>query len=238
MSLRGGVLTSAQGPRQSSDGKLVGVSAAEQSTFYVPTEADFAAGIRAYEQNESRGPVYFAALQQLNCCWGTPGTMADSIWILLKSWHREFYQYGRPNVSDITECVAKHLTTIDALRQRTIDSLCCQDEPLIERLFGSFTTATERHNARGAQKSDVATAKALHLLAPGFLPLWDNLIAYRYNQLPMRQRNYIAFCYQMKNLAALVRGYVANPDDRTLLKRIDEFNYSVYTKMWIRLPLR
>jgi hypothetical protein len=63
--------------------------------------------------------------------------------------------------------------------------------------------------------------------------LWDNAIAGAYDQFPMWAHNYIAFCWQMKEVAAAVQGYQPDPDDRSLLKRIDEFNYSVYTKRWI-----
>ncbi len=77
----------------------------------------------------------------------------------------------------------------------------------------------------------------MHLLAPAFLPLWDNPIAAAYGQFPMRAHNYIGFCGQMKDLAAAVQAYVPNPDDCTILKRIDEFNYAVYTKRWVTLRL-
>jgi len=49
----------------------------------------------------------------------------------------------------------------------------------------------------------------------------------------MWAHNYVAFCWQMKELAAAVKGYQPDRDDRSLLKRIDEFNYSLYTKRWI-----
>jgi hypothetical protein len=74
----------------------------------------------------------------------------------------------------------------------------------------------------------------MRLLAPGFLPLWDNPIAGAYDQI-LWPTTYIAFCWQMKELASAVQRYVENPDDRTILKRVDEFNYAVYTKRWVNL---
>ena len=46
--------------------------------------------MRAYERNEPRGRDYFIALRQLTIGWGEASAMADAIWVLLKSWHREF----------------------------------------------------------------------------------------------------------------------------------------------------
>jgi hypothetical protein len=200
---------------------------------YVPSKEEFTAGMYAYERHEPRGRDYFIALQQLTARWGEASAMADSIWVLLKSWHREFYRFGRLDLSELARCVENHMPVLNGLRGRTIDSLCADDERTIEKLYDPFTTATSRHNKRGVQESAVATAKALHLLAPGFLPLWDNAIAGAHDQILMWAHNYVAFCWQMKELAAAVKGYQPDPDDRSLLKRIDEFNYSVYTKRWI-----
>ena len=75
----------------------------------------------------------------------------------------------------------------------------------------------------------------MHLLAPAFLPLWDTYIAHAYRQFLMWADDYIGFCWQMKELAAVVEGYMPNPDDCTILKRIDEFNYAIYTKSWVML---
>ena len=97
--------------------------------------------------------------------------MADSIWALLKSWHREFYRFGRLDLAELARCVEDHMPVLGGLCGRTIESLCAYDEQTIEKLYGPFTTATSRHNKRGVQESAVATAKALHILAPGFLPL-------------------------------------------------------------------
>ena len=51
----------------------------------------------------------------------------------------------------------------------------------------------------------------------------------RADQRLMWAHNYVAFCWQMKELAEAAHDYQPDPDDRSLLKRIDEFNYSLYT---------
>lgn len=105
---------------------------------------------------------------------------------------------------------------------------------MIRGLFQAFTTAL-RGGKGGAAQSTVATAKALHLLAPGFLPLWDNAIALAYGHVLMCANDYLSFCWQMKVLAEAVVNYVDTPDACSLLKRIDEFNYAVFTTGWAKV---
>jgi uncharacterized protein YwbE len=84
------------------------------------------------------------------------------------------------------------------------------------------------------KRSPVSVSKALHLLAPNFFPLWDDKIARHYGCYydvdPAIK--YIFFSKTMKTLADRVQGYTNRPD-RTVLKLIDEYNYSKYTQGWI-----
>ena len=83
-------------------------------------------------------------------------------------------------------------------------------------------------------KSPVAVAKALHLLAPKFFPLWDRRIARAYeccyDENPAEK--YISFCKITRVTADEVKKYVSR-SDKTLMKLIDEYNYSKYTQRWI-----
>jgi len=105
----------------------------------------------------------------------------------------------------------------------------------ISRLKESEVEKLKRYNL--TRKSPVAVAKALHLLAPTFFPLWDERIAKKYgcyyNSCPAKE--YIRFMKLMKRFAKKVKNYIApsNYQNKTLLKLIDEFNYSKYTKRWI-----
>jgi len=200
----------------------------------IPSEAEFKTAMVAYRQRENRGPVYFRAVDQINKGWGNAPAMADGIGLLLKSWHNVFYRFGLYDPARLADCIVTHLETLASLRKRTIDSFSLADEPLVRRLFNAFTDAL-KGGKNGQQESTVATAKALHVLAPGFLPLWDNLIAGAYGQFPMLAPNYIAFCWQMKELASALLVYIPNPDDCSVLKRLDEFSYAVYTQGWVRL---
>jgi hypothetical protein len=204
------------------------------SVIRSPSEAEFKAAIAAYRARETRGPVYFHALRHLAEGWGNTIEMATGIGLLLKSWHNNFYRFGPYDPTRLAACLEKNMTILGIMHERAIDSFAPEDEPHVRRLFSGFTAAL-RGGKKGEQESTVAAAKAMHLLAPGFLPLWDNPIAGAYNQFPMWAHNYISFCWQMKELARAVQGYVANPDDCTTLKRVDEFNYAVYTRRWVNL---
>ena len=200
----------------------------------VPTEADFKAAIRAYRAQEIRGPVCFNALARISTGWGNADEMSAGIGLLLRSWHNAFYRFGSYDPACLTACIDENIEILSDLRERTIGSFSTDDEPLVRYLFNVFTNAL-KGGKNGEQRSTVATAKAMHLLAPAFLPLWDNYIAGAYGQFPMWANNYIGFCWQMKELAVVVEGYMPNPDDCTILKRIDEFNYAIYTKSWVTL---
>ena len=196
------------------------------SVIRFPSETDFKAAIAAYRACETRGPVYFHALRHIADGWGNAVEMATGIGLLLKSWHNAFYRFGPYDATRLATCIEENMAMLGTLYERAIDSFALDDEPHVRSLFSAFTAAL-RGGKKGKQESTVATAKAMHLLAPGFLPLWDNPIAGAYDQFPMWAHNYVSFCWQMKEMASAVQGYVANPDDCTILKRVDEFNYAV-----------
>ena len=80
----------------------------------------------------------------------------------------------------------------------------------------------------------MAVAKALHLLAPDFFPLWDRAIAIAYGCDYSNEPSgkYLAFCKKMRILAEVARCYVSHPE-KSLLKLMDEYNYAKYTQRWI-----
>lgn len=84
------------------------------------------------------------------------------------------------------------------------------------------------------KRSPVSVSKALHLLAPDFFPLWDDRISRAYgcyyNENPAQK--YFSFCKNTKNIADKVKECNIQ-SNRTLIKLIDEYNYSKYTKKWI-----
>jgi hypothetical protein len=99
-------------------------------------------------------------------------------------------------------------------------------------LFNALLEALSISSGKSSgRKSPVSVAKALHLLAPGYFPLWDDKIARAYNcyynTLPAEK--YYEFCQKMKRLCEKYKF----PQNESPLKIIDEYNYAKYTKHWI-----
>jgi len=84
------------------------------------------------------------------------------------------------------------------------------------------------------KRSPVSVTKALHLLAHDFFPLWDEKIARAYGcyyDVDPAEK-YVSFCKRIKTVADKIKSYV-DPSYKPLIKLIDEYNYSKYTKGWI-----
>jgi len=78
-------------------------------------------------------------------------------------------------------------------------------------------------------------AKALHLLAPRFFPLWDLKIANaydcRYSADPAAK--YLRFLVKIRGLARTMANVHIEDTSKTVVKLIDEYNYARFTKGWI-----
>ena len=81
------------------------------------------------------------------------------------------------------------------------------------------------------RKSQVSAAKILQVLAPNFFPLWDNKIAkeYRCSYENNPEEKYLEFCYLNKEIVSGLERKIKKPG-KTILKIIDEYNYSKFTK--------
>jgi hypothetical protein len=209
----------------------------EKIDFYIPEVGEFRKGLEAFKRNEWRGCVYFKALGHISQNWGNPGEMAWGIGGLLHVWHQAFYRFGDFDSNKLRGCIERNLGAINKFKNRYIGDLLKTDEDEIERLFKEFLHALQSVNKKGIRRSPVAVAKALNLLAPHFFPLWDDDIADGYKcsfvYSEFGPSEYISFCRKMQKMAEQVKNYVPLTDDRSLLKRIDEYNFSKYTREWI-----
>jgi hypothetical protein len=73
--------------------------------FYVPPRQEFLAEIKAYSENETRGPVYFEASDRLAHNWGDHIAMTEAVGILLKCWHVAFYRFGMFKPTRLQSCI-------------------------------------------------------------------------------------------------------------------------------------
>jgi len=199
----------------------------------IPSRQEFIKGYENYEKREGRDPIYRVARFLVTHYWGKPRDMADGLGTLLLVWNQAFYRYGHFDMDKLEKCISSNFRTFEKLKERSIFSLCNADEPIIKKLFHQFLKALEIHAGKSkGKRSPVAVSKALHLLAPNFFPLWDDKIAKgyfcRYSKNPAEE--YIRFCRIMKIFAEKVKGYTKRPD---ILKVVDQFNYSKFTKGWI-----
>lgn len=198
--------------------------------------SEFERGFQAFQLREPRDAMYKTATFLVEHFWGKPTEMADGMGVLLLTWNQAFYRYGSFDFILLEEALRANMPGIGQFRPRTIESLTQADEPAIERLFMAFLEALRiKEGKKKDCRSPVATAKALHLLAPGFLPLWDDKIARAYGCYynPQPAQKYLVFAYQMKALGRELQGYVPAGCGRTFLKLVDEYNYAKYTKGWI-----
>jgi len=202
----------------------------------MPTSAEFRQGYEAFQKHESRDAIYKTAAFLVNHFWGEPARMADGIGALLLTWNQAFYRYGSFDFALLEEALRKNMKAIEGFRGRNIRSLVETDEPAIKQLFLEFLEALRiKEGTKKGLKSPVGAGKALHILAPDFLPLWDDKIARAYGMYykPYPEQKYLVFAYKMQRLAQDLDPHVPADCGRTFLKLIDEYNYAKYTKGWV-----
>jgi hypothetical protein len=149
-------------------------------------------------------------------------------------WNHAFYRYGRPDFEALQRCLLKHQKSLSRLDGKDLVLATSKDLVLARTLFDEFIEALAGINRKTGdrRRSPVATAKALHLLAPSFFPLWDENIASAYKCSYGREPGaaYMRFSKVAKDLLihldTIGAGFPA--DGRTRLKALDEFNFVTY----------
>lgn len=147
-----------------------------------------------------------------------------------------FYRYGLFDYDRLEACIAKHEKILKDFRDRDILAYDpASDDRNVKVVFNDFLKALAAASGkRKGRSSPVAVTKGLHLLAPGFFPLWDKRIsvAYGYNYSKNAAEQYVEFMAVTKEIAENLDDYV-HDGPQTLLKLIDEYNYSRHTRGWI-----
>src|SRR5277367_1292869 len=140
-----------------------------------PGREDLARAHEAFRAHESRDLFYRAAIALVGLARESVVdlTTGEAIAVLLRTWNSAYYRYHRSGTADyasIEALIAKHGSWLDSVTQRTIASLVRADEQPLLTAFADFEVAL----------GPVGAARALHLLAPHFMPLWDRAIAAAY----------------------------------------------------------
>ena len=163
--------------------------------------------------------------------------MADSLGVLLLTWNQAFYRYGLFDFDKLEQCIHNNQNTLAIYREKVLINYNPSDDSIIIKLFNDFLSALQiASGKKSGVKSPVSVSKALHLLAPGYFPLWDDKIARAYNcyYSSTPEMKYIQFMIKIKAIADDHHLDVNSREDgKTIIKLIDEYNYSKYTKHWI-----
>jgi len=202
-----------------------------------PTPSQFRAGVMAFRQRESRDAMYRVATFLVKHFWGHARELADGIGVLLLTWNQAHYRYGPPDFERFERLLIAEAATLQSLRDRHISTFLTADIQTTEALFSSALAALEIAEGKSKERqSPVAVAKALHLLAPGFFPLWDKAIAIAYtcDYSVSAVNAYLRFMNIAKGMvekhAETIRPLLAG---KTPLKVLDEYNYAKFTKQWV-----
>ncbi len=195
-----------------------------------PTLDDLNRARQIFETNEPRDVFYRAAtyLVAKALDGDAPVSVSEALSVLLQTWNRSYYQY-RPVVPDhyqqIDDALTRNSEWLTKVRARSIDSWSAADASALENVLTDFEGVL----------GPVGAAKALHLLSPRFLPLWDRAIAVAYGlSLGATGSNgprYVRFALITKKQVERVGGDSAL--GRNILKAIDEYNYCRFTKGWM-----
>jgi hypothetical protein len=202
----------------------------------MPTINEIKKGHQEFQRHEQRDAMYKTASFLVSHFWDNNASVADGMGVLLLTWNQAFYRYGSFDFDRLEQVIKSNKSNIQNYRSRDIGTLSKEDEVVIEKLFNDFLDALQiASSGKQGTKSPVAVAKALHLLAPNFFPLWDSKIAraYNCNYSTKPAAKYICFSYKIKDIVEALPSRLTSTDEKITLKLVDEYNYARYTKNWI-----
>ncbi len=199
---------------------------------YIPSQKEFLQGVKEFRRREPRDAIYEVSSFFIPHFWKDFYNMAIGAGAFLLSYNQAFYRYGIFDFDRLGTCIRANLFKLSIFRERNITDLLESDEEVIKGLFREFLEALQIDSGKTqGRKSPVSVSKTLHILAPDFFPMWDYKIAraYGYDYYKNPDEKYILFCRTMRIFANRVKGYITH-SDKTLVKRIDEYNFEKYTR--------
>jgi len=204
-----------------------------------PRISEFWAGSREFRKHEKRDAMYKVATRLINEYWGKPAEVADGLGVLLLTWNQALYRYGIFDFDKLESFLRDRKKVLSDFRKRDILSWSQKDDLNVKTLFSDLMKALIAEGKDGKlRKSPVGVAKALHLIAPNFFPIWDIEISKGYGchwyKSEFAPEKYIYFCKKIMDFVQyLLDQRIKDKTGMTLLKIIDEYNYSKFTKGWI-----
>jgi hypothetical protein len=196
----------------------------------IPKPRDLERARAVFREHEPRDVFYRAALELVEGALRGDSRLkvSEALAVLLQTWDKAYYQhrsFDEQHMLDLDHLCESHETDVDLCRGMTLDELTPDDERFVRDIYGDFEGVL----------GPAGAAKALHLLAPAFFPLWDRAIAQACGLALQKTGSNSELYFRFMRLTQLqcreLRAAGAAGGD--LLKRIDEYNYCRYTKGWL-----
>ena len=176
-----------------------------------------------YADAEPRDLAYKVARELVERAYSGDASFSqtDGVAILLTIWNAGFYRFRprlmRTLVPDLDRLIASHDGALVHFRARSAGEYdSATDGPVVEQLYRDFV----------AVLWPVGSAKALHVLAPSFFPIWDQAIARHFHLALSPPAASVASYLRLMDIAArFVRGSrLVDP-----LKALDEWAFVRFT---------
>ncbi len=196
-------------------------------------EADLLVARQEFLRREPRDLFYRAATELIRLAIEDEQatiSVSEALGTLLQTWNKSFYRFhgkfDESHFQGLEKVVKQQEEKWKGWRSRSIASIQDEEKNGIADVFRSFENLV----------GPVGAAKILHLLSPDFFPLWDRKIATAYGvSLRKTGKNAPQYFRFMEITGQQVSklGNANLPANGTL-KLIDEYNYVVITKGWLR----
>jgi hypothetical protein len=146
----------------------------------------------------------------------------DALSDWLKDMNQQYYRFRPARAATLTEdlepLIREKLEEMLGFRARQIATLSPSDRRVVSDLFDAFKS----------KLGSTGAAKALHVLAPRFFPLWDNKIASAHGASTESGSGYFHFMLMRREDVRRMPTGLELPDDLSPLKLLDECDYLKY----------
>lgn len=189
----------------------------------LPNDDEVVAKRPIYAAAEPRDLAYNVSRHLIERAYTGDGRFSrgDGVAILLMSWNSGFYRFrpdlGRELAPALEKLIEEHDAALGSWRDRSAATYDpAVDAADVERVYRAFVQVLW----------PVGTAKSLHVLAPGFFPIWDQWIARAFRlRLSPPETSVTSYLTLMDIASEFARGSrLADP-----LKALDEWAYVTYT---------